>query len=158
MYSRANVFIIIIIIITFVYTNSCFFRILTQISSSLSVVALFHTVQIDPRKSRNGGQNVCYKLGLKNMLFKKSKLWISWRAQWIAIILNCFVFEKLICFHPFYFELLKHFDAFVDKSSTFLYKIGGVSKSCMSVDFLGGKFVLNAWIFKWHMLWMILCI
>lgn len=45
--------------ITFcVYGQHIFFRTLTQTAHSLNVVALFHTLQIGLRKSRNEGQSV----------------------------------------------------------------------------------------------------
>ena len=44
----------------FVYTDSMFlfFKILTQITNCLHVLLLFHKLQNDSRKSRNGGQSV----------------------------------------------------------------------------------------------------
>lgn len=73
----------------------------------LCVGALFHTVQIDARKSRNGGQNVLQgraeKYALKIMNFLKDTVNL--------IKLFCFVFGKIVTWSV-YFELLSHFDAF----------------------------------------------
>lgn len=69
-----------------------FFRTLTQTASSLNVVALFHTLQIDLRKSRNGGQSVL-QVGAGKCALKKQVLNFL-KGTVIAILLNCFVLRN----------------------------------------------------------------
>lgn len=114
---------------------ACFFRTLTQTTSSLTVVALLHVLQVDSRKSRNGGQSVLHvgagKYALKQQVINFLKGTVN------SHLTQLFCFWKTTCFLALsIFELLKHFIAFsvqIKVVPLFIKLMGFLKVVCKSI-------------------------